>query len=79
MFTLHRRAAAITVRYVGAAGLLAGLAACGYKGPLYMPPPPPPPSATLTAPPDVVPESSVQTSPVQPAAQPAPAPSGYTQ
>jgi predicted small lipoprotein YifL len=43
-------------RRVAAASLLACLAACGYKGPLYLPPPPPhdartqPPSSIAPAP-----------------------------
>jgi len=43
-------------RRVAAASLLACLAACGYKGPLYLPPPPPndalaqPPSHIAPAP-----------------------------
>ena len=32
----------ILTRIVAGFTLLAGLGACGYKGPLYMPPPPPP-------------------------------------
>ncbi len=39
-----------SARLVGAGLLLGGLAACGYKGPLYLPPPPDPPAA-LTEPP----------------------------
>jgi predicted small lipoprotein YifL len=38
-------------RAIAGAALFSALAACGYKGPLYMPPPPPPPDAKLTAPP----------------------------
>ncbi len=38
------------LRIVASLTLLSSLAACGYKGPLYMPPPPPP-EAALTAPP----------------------------
>lgn len=38
-------------RLAAGAVLLATLAACGYKGPLYMPAPPPPPDAALTTPP----------------------------
>lgn len=37
-------------RIAAGAVLLSALAACGYKGPLYMPPPPPP-DAALTKPP----------------------------
>ena len=37
-------------RVLGSGLLLAGLFACGYKGPLYLPPPPDPPAA-LTEPP----------------------------
>jgi len=38
-------------RIVASLSLLACLAACGYKGSLYMPPPPPAPDASLTVPP----------------------------
>lgn len=38
------------LRIVASLTFLSTLAACGYKGPLYMPPPPPP-EAALTAPP----------------------------
>lgn len=44
--TVARRSA----RLLGSGVLLAVLAACGYKGPLYLPPPEAPP-ATLTTPP----------------------------
>jgi len=44
--TTARRSA----RLLGSGILLAVLAACGYKGPLYLPPPETPP-ATLTTPP----------------------------
>jgi predicted small lipoprotein YifL len=40
-------------RYAACLALLSTLAACGYKGPLYMPPPPP--DETLAAPPTPAP------------------------
>jgi len=38
------------LRTAAGVALFSALAACGYKGPLYMPPPPPP-DASLTTPP----------------------------
>ena len=37
-------------RYAASLALLSMLAACGYKGPLYLPPPPPPDEALTTPP-----------------------------
>ena len=42
--------AAFKYRIVASLAVIPLLAACGYKGPLYMPPPPPP-EAELTTPP----------------------------
>jgi predicted small lipoprotein YifL len=61
-------------RRVAAASLLACLAACGYKGPLYLPPPPPqhartppPPNDALTQPPSsIAPAPATQDQPSAP-------------
>ncbi len=42
------------LRRLAGLALLSTLAACGYKGPLYMPPPPPP-DESLTTPPTPAP------------------------
>ncbi|MBF6616469.1 LPS translocon maturation chaperone LptM [Pollutimonas thiosulfatoxidans] len=47
-------------RYAGAVVVLSTLAACGYKGPLYMPPPPDP-DESLTTPPQSIPAPSPAT------------------
>lgn len=46
----HMAHAFSLTRIVAGFALLAGLAACGYKGPLYMPPPPPPDEAAVMPP-----------------------------
>lgn len=57
-------------RIVASLALLPLMAACGYKGPLYMPPPPPdeslttPPPASTPAPAAQSSSSNTQTSPV---------------
>jgi predicted small lipoprotein YifL len=52
-------------RRVAAASLLACLAACGYKGPLYLPPPPP--NDALTQPPSsIAPAPATQDQPSAP-------------
>ena len=52
--------------------VLATLAACGYKGPLYMPPPPPPPDESLTQPPTTAPATPADAAPAgeRPASRP---------
>ncbi|MDX3895047.1 LPS translocon maturation chaperone LptM [Pusillimonas sp.] len=45
--------ASVTYRIVASLAVSTLLAACGYKGPLYMPPPPP--QDSLTAPPQPAP------------------------
>ena len=57
-------------RIVASFAMLAALAGCGYKGPLYMPPPPPP-EASLTKPPTSVPLPATQ-APDQSGAQASP-------
>ncbi len=52
-------------RRIAAAALLAALAGCGYKGPLYLPPPGPP-DQTLTVPPSA--PQTTQDNTAQPAA-----------
>ncbi|HEY9278501.1 MAG TPA: lipoprotein [Eoetvoesiella sp.] len=61
-------------RIVASFALLSALAACGYKGPLYLPPPPPP-EESLTAPPGAptLPEAAVPGDAATPSAVPAPA------
>lgn len=46
----HTAHAFSLTRIVAGFALLAGLAACGYKGPLYLPPPPPPDEASVMPP-----------------------------
>ncbi|TEA76851.1 LPS translocon maturation chaperone LptM [Allopusillimonas ginsengisoli] len=57
-----------SARRIAAAALLAAMAGCGYKGPLYLPPPPPP-DQTLTEPPTTAPPvqgNAAQPIPVEP-------------
>lgn len=46
----HMAFAVSLSRIVAGFVLLAGVGACGYKGPLYMPPPPPPDEASVMPP-----------------------------
>ena len=60
-------------RIVASLALLSALAACGYKGPLYLPPPPPP-DASLTTPPAsaTLPEAGTPADNASDAATPSP-------
>lgn len=53
----------ILTRIVAGFTLLAGLGACGYKGPLYMPPPPPPDEASVLPPTGNVPAEAADAAP----------------
>ncbi|MDN5842455.1 MAG: lipoprotein [Alcaligenaceae bacterium] len=61
----HPRPRRVTLTLACLGGLFA-LAACGQKGPLYMPPPPEAPPASLTTPPAVSPADSTAPTPDSP-------------
>jgi predicted small lipoprotein YifL len=48
------------VRFIAGMAVAMAMAACGYKGPLYLPPPPPP-DAALTTPPAPNPAATAAT------------------
>lgn len=58
--------AVIMTRIVAGFALVAGLSACGYKGPLYMPPPPPPDASVV--PPQAAPKAPAEAPAATPAA-----------
>ena len=56
--------AVLLTRLVAGFALVAGLGACGYKGPLYMPPPPPPDEASVMPPTGSAPAEAPSAAPV---------------